>query len=101
MAELNDLALRNSRKIAGIQGFFVDEDQRQKANTFINHLSPAPVFPMTVKNALAQFPEVTTPVVLVFRSRDGKILDAHKPIPENLLKRDAFYTRWIATLGLI
>ncbi len=101
VVKLNELSLRKSSKIDGIQGFFVDEDQRQKANTFINHLSPAPVFPMSVKNAIAQLPEATTPLVLVLRSRDGKILDAHKPIPENLIKRDAFYTRWTAALGMI
>ena len=101
VAKLNELSVRNSSRIAGIQGFFVDENQRQKAETFISHLSPAPVFPMSIKNALAQLPEATTPLVLVLRSRDGRILDAHKPIPEDLTKRDAFYARWAAALGMI
>lgn len=101
VAKLNELSLRNSSRMAGIQGFFVDEDQRRKAETFIAHLSPAPVFPMSVKNALSQLPEATTPLVLVLRSRDGRILDAHKPIPEDLTKRDAFYARWTAALGII
>lgn len=100
VSRLNELTLRESGKITGVQGFFVDQGETQKAATFIGHLSPAPIFPMSIKNVLAEFPEATTPLVLVVRSRDGKILDAHKPIPEDLAKRDAFYTRWIATLGL-
>jgi hypothetical protein len=54
----------------------------------------------SVRNLLAQVPGATTPLVLVVRSRDGKILDAHKPVPEDLMKRDAFYSRWSAALGM-
>jgi hypothetical protein len=100
VSKLNQLSLKNSSKISGIQGFFVDEGRRKMAQTFIEHLSPAPVFPMSVQNTLPYLPGATTPLVLVFRSRDGKILDAHKPIPEDLTKRDAFYVRWSAMLGL-
>ena len=100
VAKLNELVAASSSRVSGIQGFFVDEERSQMAETFIEHLSPAPVFPMSVRNALSQLPDATTPLVLVIRSRDGKILDAHKPIPEDLTKRDAFYARWAAALGM-
>lgn len=98
--KLNELLARGSGRISGIQGFFVDEKRPQMAETFIKHLSPAPVFPMSVKDALSQLPGATAPLVLVIRTRDGRILDAHKPIPEDLTKRDAFYARWASSLGL-
>ncbi len=100
VTRLNELKLKAPVRVTGIQGFFVDEETPEAAATLIQHLSPAPAFPLSVKNALAQFPEASTPLVLVIRSRDGKILDAHKPIPEDLTKRDAFYARWSAALGL-
>lgn len=100
VAKLNELVAAGSSRISGIQGFFVDEEQAAMAEVFIEHLSPAPVFPMSVRNPLAELPDATTPLVLVIRSRDGKILDAHKPIPEDLTKRDAFYARWAAALGM-
>lgn len=98
--KLNALPVGNGSRVTGIQGFFIDEDRRATANAFISHLSPAPTFPMSVRNVLPQVPAATTPLVLVIRSRDGKILDAHKPIPQDLTKRDAFYARWSAALGL-
>jgi len=100
VTKLNEFMAGGGRRVSGIQGFFVDEQRSQMAKTFIEHLSPAPVFPMSVRNALLQLPGATTPLVLVIRSRDGKILDAHKPIPEDLTKRDAFYARWAAALGM-
>lgn len=100
VAKLNELAAAGSSRVSGVQGFFVDEERSRMAETFIEHLSPAPAFPMSVRNALSQLPDATTPLVLVIRSRDGKILDAHKPIPEDLTKRDAFYARWAAALGM-
>lgn len=100
VTRLNELKLKAPGRVTGIQGFFVDEETPEAAATLIQHLSPAPAFPLSVKNALAQLPEASTPLVLVIRSRDGKILDAHKPIPEDLTKRDAFYARWNAALGL-
>ena len=98
--KLNEIARLESARVAGIHGFFVDEDRRAIAGRFIGHLSPAPAFPMTVEDVRPQLPGATTPLVLVVRSRDGKILDAHKPIPGNLRKRDAFYIRWTGALGL-
>ena len=100
VAKLNELMARSPSRVSGIQGFFVDQERSQMAEAFIQHLSPAPVFPMSVRDALSQLPGATTPLVLVIRSRDGKILDAHKPIPEDLTKRDAFYARWAAALGM-
>lgn len=100
LTRLNEIALAGSAKITGIQAFFVDEKRPELANRFIARLTPAPLFPMSVKNALAELPGATTPLVLVVRSRDGRILDAHKPIPEDRTKRDAFYARWAAALGL-
>lgn len=100
VAKLNEIARLKPARVAGIRGFFVDEDRRAIAGRFLGHLSPAPAFPMTVRDVRPQLPGATTPLVLVVRSRDGKILDAHKPIPGNLRKRDAFYIRWTGALGL-
>lgn len=96
IVKLNELAAGNPRGAAGIAGFFVDEDRLTTARRFIDHLSPAPRFPISVRDVLAELPEATTPLVLVIRSRDRKILDTHKPLPQNLAKRDAFYVRWAA-----
>jgi hypothetical protein len=98
--KMNEIAREGSARIAFIGGFFVDEDRPEMAHRFIAHLSPEPAFPMSVRNVRSQVPGATTPLVLIVRSRDGKILDAHKPISGNLRKRDAFYTRWTGTLGL-
>jgi hypothetical protein len=98
--KLNPLARQGSPRITGIEGYFVDENQAGKAQELLRHLLPAPAFPIAVKNALAGWPAATPPLVLVVRTRDGRILDAHKPIPEDLSKRDAFYARWTAVLGL-
>jgi len=87
-------------KISGVRGFFVDEERRDTAQQFIAHLSPQPLFPMTVKDAISRIPPATTPLVLVVRAQDGKILDAHKPIPQDLTKRDTFYARWAALTSL-
>jgi hypothetical protein len=100
VTKLNEIARQGPASIAGVHGFFVDEDRPAMADRFLRHLSPAPAFPMSVRDVRSQVPGATTPLVLVVRSRDGKILDAHKPIPGNLRKRDAFYTRWTGTLGL-
>jgi hypothetical protein len=100
VTELNEVVLKKPGRIAGIEGFFVDENRMEMAERFIKHLSPAPAFPISVRNVLSQLRGATTPLVLVVRARDGRILDAHKPIPEDLLKRDAFYARWTAALGL-
>lgn len=100
VSKLNQVAAQSSGRIGGVQGFFVNEDRAETARRFIKNLSPAPVFPVSVRNALSSLPAATTPLVLVIRTRDGRILDAHKPIPEDLKKRDAFYARWTAALGL-
>jgi hypothetical protein len=100
VAKLNQIALDSASGNREVRGFFVNEDRPEMAQTFIANLSPSPAFPITVKNLLPQVPHATTPLVLVIRSRDGKILDAHKPIPQDLTKRDAFYSRWTAALGL-
>lgn len=52
-----------------------------------------PAFPVSIEDLISHLPDVTTPLVLVLRSAVGRILDAHKPIPENLSRRDA---RWSA-----
>ncbi len=99
--KLNHITLRAPpQTVTGIQAVFVDEDKADAAQAVINHLSPAPLFPVSIMEVLSQIPDATTPLVLVVRARDKKILDAHKPIPEDLTRRDAFYTRWEATLGL-
>ena len=100
VVKLNYLAAKSPHKLAGIQGFFVDESRSETADRFIRNLSPAPRFPVTVSNVVAQVPEASTPLVLVIRNGDGRILDAYKPIVQDLTKRDAFYARWFAALGL-
>lgn len=100
VAKLNEVSRWRSGRIAAVRGYFVDEDRAERAERFIRGLSPAPSFPLSVGNALARVRRATTPLVLVVRSRDGRILDAHKPIPENLRRRDAFYARWSSLLGL-
>lgn len=100
VARLNQIALRASARLAGIEGFFAQRGRPEMARRFIAHLDPAPRFPLSVQDALPALPGATTPLVLVVRSRDGRILDAHKPIPEDLTRRDAFYARWAAILGL-
>lgn len=97
--KLNELVSGGRTPAVGVTGFFVDEARAITAARFIDHLSPRPRFPISVENALAGLPEATTPLVLVVRSRDRKILDAHKPLPQNLAKRDAFYARWAALIG--
>lgn len=54
---------------------------------------------MILKNALRDWPGTTTPLVLAVRDQDATILDAHKPIPQDLSKIDSFYTRWSNLLG--
>lgn len=100
IAKLNQLAAHRSERLAGVRGFFVAESQAAVARRFIQNLSPPPRFPITVENVVQHVPEATTPLVLVIRSGDGRILDAYKPIVEDLTKRDAFYARWFAALGL-
>jgi hypothetical protein len=100
LTKLNQMAANSSESIAGVHGYFIDEDRPERAREVIRHLSPPPAFAVTVQDALAHLPGATTPIVLVIRSRDGRILDAHKPIPEDHSRRDAFYSRWSAVLGL-
>lgn len=100
VTRLNQWADKRDGRIAGIHGFFVDENRPEMARRFMEHLSPAPRFPFTVADPRVHLPEATTPLVLIIRTRDGKILDAHKPIPDDLTKRDAFYMRWAAALGM-
>lgn len=99
VSKLNELALKKPGRIAAIRGFFVDEGRGEMARRFIGNLSPRPIFSMLVKNVLLQLPRASTPIVLVVQSRDGKVIDAHKPIPEDLIRRDAFYARLTAYLG--
>jgi len=98
VSRLNMLALEPSDRVSGIWGFFVDEDRPEAVAVVRDHLAPQPVFPFAVGNPLPMLPGATTPLVLVVRSQDGRILDAHKPIPQNLTRRDAFYARWTPQL---
>lgn len=98
VAKLNVLALETTPMIRGVWGFFVNEDRPDNVELILSHLSPPPVFPVSVVNPLPLLPGATTPLVLVVRSSDGRILDSHKPMPENLTRRDAFYSRWNALL---
>jgi hypothetical protein len=100
VVKLNEISESHSRRIAAVRGYFVGEGDPVTANRFIQHLSPGPAFPFRVQNALSRLPGATTPLVLVVRTRDRRIVDAYKPIPQDLTKRDAFYARWAAALDL-
>lgn len=97
---LNRIAIKHPSKVRYIQGFFVDENKPDMANRFIQNLNPAPKFPISIRNVLSRLPGATTPLVLVVRTGDGRILDAHKPIPQYVGKRKAFYARWSTVLGM-
>ncbi|NJL27732.1 MAG: hypothetical protein HC897_07470 [Thermoanaerobaculia bacterium] len=98
---LNQIATMKQNMHAGnVQAFFVDEERLETAERFIANLSPKPLFPFSVRNVLPYLPGATTPLVLVVRSHDGMIVDAHKPIPEDLLRSEAFYARWAGVLEL-
>lgn len=98
VAKLNELVLGTSPRVGGAYGFFVDEEE--SGRQFMDHIRPAPVFPFRYGPVLERLPGATTPLVLVVRAADHRILDAHKPIPEDLSKRDAFYARWNEILKL-
>lgn len=93
--KLNEVAHCGSRRVDAVRGVLLDEHRREQAEVLMAHLAPAPIFPLSIepmsRKALVG---ATTPLVVVVRSEDGKILDAHKPIPQDLSKRDTFYTRW-------
>ena len=95
---LNEMVAEGSARVAGIQGFFVDVDRPSVVRAMAQRLAPQPAFPVATQNAIAHLPGAHTPLVLAVRAGDGRILDAHKPIPEDLSKRDAFYARWRALL---
>lgn len=97
--KLNQLVRCGSGRIDDVRGVLLDEHRREQAEGLLSHLSPSPSFPLSIEPSSREaLVGATTPLVLVVRSRDGKILDAHKPIPQDLSKRDTFYTRWIETL---
>lgn len=100
VTKLNQIATRRAKGVTGIRGFFVDVHRPQRARAVLDHLSPPPLFPITVQNPLPQLRGATTPLVLVIRSKDGRILDASKPIPQDYAKLDAFYARWRSLLGV-
>lgn len=98
--KLNQLVRCGSPRIDDVRGVVLDEHRRDQAEVLLSHLSPSPRFPLSIESQSRQgLVGATTPLVLVVRSRDGKIIDAHKPIPQDLSKRDTFYTRWIDTLA--
>lgn len=99
VSQLNRLVKEVPKDQVGVEGFFVDESEPEIAQRVMNHLAPEPQFPVRVRSVLEGV-AASTPLVLVVRVRDGRILDAHKPLPENLSKRDAFYARWNAVLGI-
>lgn len=98
--KLNRMSQGSGATPIAVEGFFVDEERADQARRFIENLNPAPLFSLTVRDVVSVVPKATTPLVLVVRNRDARILDAHKPIPEDLSRRDAFYARWTQVLGL-
>ena len=100
VSKLNEIVLAKPKKVLAVRGFFVNEGRAESVGKIVQGLSPQPLFPVIVQNVLLQLREATTPLVIVVRSEDGKIIDAHKPIPEDLVKRDAFYARLVAYLEL-
>ncbi len=100
LVRLNRLASDGtSGLVAGVSGFVVDEERGKDAERLLGLLTPQPGFPFSIQNVLPMVSQATTPVVLVIRARDGRILDAHKPIPQDLTRRDRFYSRWQSFLG--
>lgn len=100
VTKLNQIAAHSAKTVTGIRGFFVDVSRPRRARAVLDHLSPPPLFPFTIQNPLGLLRGATTPLVLVIRSKDGRILDASKPIPQDYPKLDAFYSRWSSILGL-
>ena len=100
IVRLNELIRRKPRKLRSVRGFFVDGSKESQAGRFIGQLHPQPEFPIDVSNVIANLPAATPPIVLVIRTRDRKIADAHKPVPEALIRRDAFYARLDALLNV-
>jgi hypothetical protein len=100
IAKLNEISRASPSRATAVRGIYVDVDREPAAAAMIANLSPVPVFPISIENVMTDLPKATTPLVLVVRTTDGRILDAHKPIPENLSRRDAFYERWRAALDL-
>lgn len=98
--KLNEISRATPSRTTAVRAIYVDSDREPRAQALIANLSPEPVFPVSIDDVMPHLPNATTPLVLVVRTADGKILDAHKPIPENLSRRDAFYERWRAALGL-
>lgn len=97
---LNEISRVRPYRTVAARAIMVDADRESRVRTVLANLSPAPEFPVSIENVMTLLPKATTPVVLVVRTSDGRILDAHKPIPENLSRRDAFYERWRTILEL-
>lgn len=97
LEKLEELARSNPESLTEIRGYFVDEDRAEAARGFVKRLSSG-VFPFEVRNLIDELPGASTPLVLVVDSQTGAILEAHKPIPGDLSKRDAFYERWFWVL---
>lgn len=100
IVKLNEIAITDRGREVRVVGYFVDEERSEIARRFIDHLAPSPLFDVSIENALVELPGATTPLVLVVRPHDRKILDVHKPLPQNFARRDAFYARWLALAGL-
>lgn len=98
--KLNEIVRCASPRVDQVRGFLLDEHRREQAEALLAQLSYAPIFPLSIRFTPRDLAAgASTPLVLVVRSRDGKILDAHKPIPQNLTRRDTFYTRWLQALA--
>lgn len=99
IAQLNRLTVEDPEGLAGSWVYFVDEGREAEVEPLVEYLSPSPLMPLTVDDPTSLIPQATTPLVLVVRDGDRRILDVHKPIPQDLTRRDAFYARWRALLG--
>lgn len=75
-----------------VVGYSVDDQSLERAGRFIGMLKPS--FPIEYYDPLSELDGIGTPVVLALRPSEQKILDVHKPLPEDLKKRNVFYTRW-------
>lgn len=97
-ARLNEMSRARLLQTIAVRAIIVDADREPRARAVLANLTPAPEFQVSIEDVMTHVPKATTPLVLVVRISDGRILDAHKPIPENLSRRDAFYERWRAIL---
>ena len=91
---LNDLASDSQKLMTdGVRGHWVRNASEDRVAAISEYL-PSPHFRFQATDDMSLVEGSYTPLVLVVRTADRRILDAHMPIPEDHSKRRAFYERW-------